>query len=76
MTAKIIGFLAATTITWIIFAWGRRSRSVKLDIPQMDVEGEKTPLRYVAETGKLIAKGYLQARLFLISRQPALKLMQ
>ncbi|CAH0054729.1 unnamed protein product [Clonostachys solani] len=61
MTTILVGIIAVTTVAWFLVSWRWRPQQPRLQVPQVDVEGNKTPQRYVAETGNLIAKGYRQA---------------
>jgi hypothetical protein len=58
-TAWISGSLVAVATVWFIFS---RQTSKKTDIPLVDLQGVKSPMRYVAETGRLMAKGYSEVR--------------
>ena len=61
ITAILTGLAVVTTLFYLFYKTKSSGGIVRLpNIPHVDLEGEKTRARYVAETGALMEKGYAQ----------------
>lgn len=60
MAYTLIAVVTAAA-SWLLWVWWTTSPS-KLDMPQLQFEGDNSPARYLAETGALMKKGYKMVR--------------
>lgn len=63
MTVLLVGL--ALTACWLLWQLLATRQSSKLDMPQLQFEGDNSPARYQAETGALMAEGYTKVKVCL-----------